>query len=236
MQRAFLSGTAILTILVFAGSAIAGPAVSFSDAPEAEFVFENDGFEFHTNAAITITALGYFVSPQYDPNGLVASHLVGIFGISLSTNSTTNGLPTEIGTLLTSTTVSNGDPESGFFDYNQIAPITLAANMDYVAAAISGTPQPPGSSLSGDPVSAGVVNFSTDPGITFLEDRYGGDFDGVDLGFPTQVRYGGPPNNGLFGPNFLIAPAPEPSTFTLLSIALASIGAYSWRRRKQAAS
>ena len=78
------------------------------------------GWSFTTNSAVTVNALGYY---DYQQNGLVDQHIVGIFNAS--------------GTLLASTPVSSGtvDPLNGSYRYASITPITLAAGQTFTIAA-----------------------------------------------------------------------------------------------------
>lgn len=82
------------------------------------------GWAFVANASIQVTALGLYDNP---PNGLTASHPVGIYDKATKA-------------LLGSVTVSPTDPLTGFFRYAPLAaPITLSAGNTYVAMAVVGT-------------------------------------------------------------------------------------------------
>jgi hypothetical protein len=143
----------------------------------------------------------------FNGNGMAESHAVGIFDNS--------------GTLLTSTTVAPGDPLQGFFRYHDLAtPVLLPAGQNFRVAGVTGTRD----TYTWDP-----SGFVVDPSISFVGDRYAPSSTLVN---PTLAEG----LVGFFGPNFQVAPVPEPSTLTLWTLgALGALG-YGWLRRKRAAA
>ena len=163
------------------------------------------GWEFSTNAEITVTDLGYLDLPDLvldgslGPDGLIDSHEVGIFDGS--------------GTLLVSGTVASGTSATlrGNFRYTSVTPTTLTAGAVYVIAATD----PAGGDADNQAVQA--QNAIYDASINFVDARVL--FPNSTLAFPTTVR--SDQNDGWFGPNFLAIP--EPSTALLLALGLVAL-------------
>jgi hypothetical protein len=114
------------------------------------------GFEFTTNTAVTVTALGFFDGGQ---DGLAESHDVGIFD--------------GVGNLLVSGTVTNGSALDGWFRYVWVTPTVLPAGAMYRIAAATGS-----ENYTWDP-----TDFTVNPSITYIGDRY---VASTTLAFPTE--------------------------------------------------
>ena len=156
----------------FSTQAAMGPSWTFSSAFDNTISGYTLGSKFSTSVPFTISALG-----MYAPNGLSASHSVGIW---------TSG-----GTLLAQTTVDPADtPLNQFLYHSLTTPLSLPAGT-YVVGAFYNTTEYYGSSATG---------FSTLPGVTFL----GADskFNRSALTFPTSFQ---PGFKGYFGAAFLVA-------------------------------
>ena len=95
------------------------------------------GFEFTTNAAVTVTSLGYF---DNGGDGFATAHTVGIYD-------NTGNLITEI-----TLDAGTGGTLEGSFRYESIAPVVLAAGESYVLAATTGG--------SADPWAYGIAGDS----------------------------------------------------------------------------
>ena len=150
------------------------------------------GYSFTTLSATDITGLGYF-----DEGGLTETHDVGLFSSA--------------GTLLASTVVTGNGTQIGFFNFNAITPILLAAGGTYEVIGTSGFV---------DDYTFDTTGFSVEPTITYNEDAYN---DGNTLSFGIYsdgltAAQGG----GYFGANFetdstlSTAVTPEPSSLLLL--------------------
>lgn len=139
------------------------------------------GFRFTANEDVTVTALGFYDDQK---NGIVGGHDVGIYDVVTKQ-------------LLATATVVPSDPLTGFFRYHALAaPVTLPANRDYFAQAVTLTDH-----------YALAPDIVVDPAITFI--GIAGD-DGftphTDLHYPTDILM----NDfvGDFGPSFKIAKCP----------------------------
>lgn len=182
------------------------------------------GWEFSTDAACSVTALGFF---DYEGNGLRARHEVGIYSLD--------------GVLLVSTIIFKFDPLEGHFRYHDITPYLLSAG-DYRIAAFTGGVDAPAKL---DPFTVLVDGGVTAAGITFQHGVY--HEGGVALQYPeldSTGLFGDFPDAPLqlFGPNFQWetpiahrlhsvatteftdlatrngATVPEPSTFSLVAL------------------
>ena len=163
------------------------------------------GFEFVANSAMNVTALGLF---DDNLNGLAESHQIGLFNSS--------------GTLLASTTIPAGTaaPLTNQFRYVPIPSVTLAAGATYRIGAVY--------TSGADPLifPGTATGFATDPSMTFIGSRFAG---GATLTNPTLSGGDGTANAAYFGPNALLAAAPEPTTMAVFG--LMAVGAFGIRRR-----
>jgi len=208
----------VFLLIVFSGSANAA-ALSFTLGDVVgNFSDSNNrvvGWSFTTNAAITVTDLGFY---DAGADGLTQSHAVGLY--------------TSTGMLLVSGTVPGGTLGTldGLFRYVDVADTTLAASTTYVIGAV----------LLGSadlwtwlPVYGGVgaSSFTADPAIT-LGPAGSARFECCTytaLEFPDQligVAEPGNPRNAFLGPNFqlALAPVPVPAAVWLFGSALGVLG------------
>ncbi|HWU25584.1 MAG TPA: DUF4082 domain-containing protein [Rhizomicrobium sp.] len=193
----------IFAALLFAGlctesqSAPINPAVSFSSYP-------NDlttgawslGFVFSPNDAITVTQLGIFD----DGTNEGSVHAVGIFDA--------------LGNLLASTSITQGDGYSNFFDWASISPLSLNAGQQYRIAEETGT---------SNYAFAAFPFITVNPDIDFIGSAY---VLSPTLVFPEHLDS---LTWGYFGPNFSIG-VPEPASLPMLVVGLIG-GFYFWRKR-----
>lgn len=163
------------------------------------------GFEFNVkNGPITVTDLGFY---DDSANGLTQSHAVGIWN--------------NIGTLLTSTTVSNADSLDGFFRYHAISPLVLGIGNGYTIGAVTGV-----ENYTWDPSA-----FSVNPEIEYVRSRY------VQSNVLTRPYQTTANIVGYFGPNFKIASSqqvvPEPSSIIAVGMPVLMIGLGKLRRLRK---
>ncbi|HEY6342917.1 MAG TPA: DUF4082 domain-containing protein [Bryobacteraceae bacterium] len=173
------------------------------------------GWSFTTNVAIAVTALGYYN----------ASLTGGLVGLSAGCDCGEVGIFDSAGDLLASAQVTSADPVTGFFNYQAITPLVLAASQTYYILAETGSSD----------YTWGVNGLTVNPDITFDGDAY---IQSSTLAFGTSsegltAAQGG----GFFGPNFLDPPVsastPEPSTLLLFgTVSVAMLGALRLRRRR----
>jgi hypothetical protein len=182
-----LLGLALAFLQATASTFAQTPSLTFDDGRQIGTVGNVDyGFEFTVNQSFTIGSLGVF---DLGLDGLVESHLVGLFATS--------------GTLLASTTVPAGTaaPLINQFRYSAITPLTLAAGLNYRI----GVYYPDGN----EPLLDYASNLVVDPRLTIVGGRWGRfgfhdpSADNTALHVPC-----------IFGPNMLIVP--EPATISLL--------------------
>jgi hypothetical protein len=169
------------------------------------------GWEFYTDNAITVGALGVFQDAT--EIGLADSYAVGLWSSS--------------GTLLADATVASGTaaPLVDQFRYATVTPVTLAAGQYYYVGAL----YPDGNDPLVFPDDA--TDLTNGPGITFDGATYAA---GASLTAPTS-HIG---TYGYFGPNIEeLVPTPLPSTRTMTVIAFAvAFVACRWRKRIKALS
>jgi Domain of unknown function (DUF4082)/PEP-CTERM motif len=174
------------------------------------------GWSFTTNISISIPALGYY-------NASLTSDTA--VGLSSGCNCGEVGIFNSAGDLLASAQVTSSDPVIGFFNYQAISPLQLAAGQTYYILAETGS-----SDYTWD-----VNGLTVSPNITFDGDAYIGS---STLAFGTSSEgINAAQGGGFFGPNFLDSPAsasaPEPSSLLLFgTVSLATVGALRLRRRR----
>jgi MYXO-CTERM domain-containing protein len=183
------------------------------------------GFAFTANSAFSVTSLGYFYDPSFNPNAdptvpytsFTSPHQVGLY--------------TDSGTLLTSVDVTAQGTQDGFFLYQDIAPVTLSAGQHYVIAGVTGATDP---YLYTYDDGSGASGITVDPAITYDQNRYT---------VSNTLAYAGNTDptlaSGFFGPNFKIVPAsasaaPEPGEWSVLAFAALGLGTLIVRVRRRA--
>lgn len=199
---------ALVLIGLMIGSARADIAVSMT--PDTSHTGNNGigyslGYEFSTNEAISVTALGYFDSGS----GLTDSHDVGIYDSNQN--------------LLGSTTVTGSDSLADYFRYHTLGTsISLAANTDYYIAGVSGAT---------DPYTYAPTSYSTSSAITFVSEQSA---QSSTLAFPSSSETGSH-DFGYFGPNFAftVQAVPEPGSLVLVGIGVLAVGVSACHRRRR---
>jgi hypothetical protein len=210
LRPVFCIGCGVLLLLLAAAvpSRADEPAISFTgttvNGTTGAFSL---GFEFTTNNAIDVSALGYYNASLNGgdssfQNGTCDCGEVGIFNAG--------------GTLLASTTVTGADPVNGFFNYASIPTLALAAGQTYFIAAETGTSDYTGSLNTGF-----TTGFSVSPDINYITDSY---IDSTTLAFPNASEgLTAADGGGEFGPNFAETAVPEPSSLPLLGTGLLAL-------------
>ena len=204
---------AVLFVAVSANASIipAGDAVSFliPGLPALGPANIIVGWEFTPKVDTTANLLGFY---DENHNGLIESHLVGLYDMSQN--------------LLRSTTVTNADPyginstdhpnDGYLFKWAGITPILLTAGTHYVVAARTF------SEINSDKYTYVAGSNFSEHWATFVTARSDGT-SGSGLLFPGTITAF---DKAYFGPNIGIAAIPEPSTCTylLLGIALSTAG------------
>jgi Domain of unknown function (DUF4082)/PEP-CTERM motif len=163
------------------------------------------GWQFTLSSPVTVTELGFFDATG---SGLSDPHPVGIWNGS--------------GTLLGSATVPSGT--AGMlvdgFRFVSVTPFTLGAGAYAIGAY--------GNQTSLDAFEFGLGGSTTIPALTL-----GGAVEAASLPntltFPTSPE--GFATQGYFGPNFMVATIPEPSTISLLALAFGLAGFFKAMRR-----
>jgi Domain of unknown function (DUF4082)/PEP-CTERM motif len=203
-------------------SLLLGAAHLRADVPMLDFTSVNNnftngdwslGWSFTPNRAISVSALGYY-------NATLTG---GLFGLGPDCNCGEVGIFNSTGTLLASTQVTGSDPVIGFFNYQTIAPLQLAAGQTYYILAETGLSD----------YTYYVNGLTVDPNITFDADAY---ISSPTLAFGTGSQGISAAEGGAyFGPNFLDSPtsAPEPSSLLLFgTVSVATFGALRLRRKR----
>jgi hypothetical protein len=216
MKKFFQILYALSIVAWLASPALASLAVNFTGTDDVNNQDNGSyslGFQFITNAPITVTALGFY---DYHKDGLAASHDVGIYNSS--------------GTLLVSTTVLTADPLISFFRFHTIAPYTLPAGQHYYIMAVTDS----------EKYTFYTKGFTVNPSITFVQDAWYWDFAQVPQ-VPQQTLNLTFPNDGTgitqamggayFGPNFL-SHTPLPGSLLLVGSGLLGLIGFSRRRRR----
>jgi hypothetical protein len=164
------------------------------------------GFQFSTNQAVTVSALGYY---DAGGDGLAVSHNVGLFD--------------SVGTLLVSATVNAGtmEPLIDNFRYVSISPLSLTAGALYTIAATTGGG---GDSFAYGVIGSTISGFSTISPVQIGSNAGTFVYTSEGLVFPTE-QFG----YSLYaGPNFLTGPCdvaqtPEPAPAALLGSSLTGL-------------
>lgn len=165
------------------------------------------GWAFTINGPVTVTDLGWF---DFGGNGLNGSHQVAIW--------------TSAGTLVVSGTVPAGTgTEVNSFLYTPVAPTFLPLGSYTIGGFEDGT--------SSDPIIVGAGSITPATGISYNGSRSVG---GASLTFPSGDTFNN--SSSYFGPNFLVAAVPEPTSTALLLLGGAASSIVAWRRRRHHAS
>jgi hypothetical protein len=190
------------------------PALAFTSTSEN---FTNGawslGWSFTANTGLSVTALGYY-------NATLTG---GAVGLGAGCNCGDVGIFNSTGNLLASAQVTSSDPVIGFFNYQAITPVDLAAGQTYYILAETGSSD----------YTWGVNGLTVIPNITFDSDAY---ISSPTLAFGTTSQgIGVAQGGGYFGPNFQASTtsAPEPSSLLLFgTVSVATFGALRLRRRR----
>jgi|ERR1017187_4669318 hypothetical protein len=171
------------------------------------FFNQTVGWEFHVNQTFNVAALHWFDPTGSDPT----AHQVAIWN--------------NLGSLVVETCVGSGCAGSSYVSHPQNpnywqTPVTatLLAGNDYVIGGFVGP---------SDPLVANATAVTTDPLITFRQNRYG------DHGVTSLLR---PDNNyspqefGYFGPN--LSATPEPGFYGALALGMSGLIVVVQRRRR----
>ena len=180
------------------------------------------GWEFTVGSQpILVSNLGVY---DYQQNGLQTSHAVGIYRYDNQS-------------LVVSGTVPSGTaaPLSSFFRYTSVTPTVLDANTQYIVAAAwasnaddfvwspsIGSPMADISGLSFDSsIQLGLTGTGLLPSARFEDTTDMLEFPSSRIG----DVYPGDPRTVFVGPNFTIAPVPEPMNILIIgAVTVASIG------------
>jgi hypothetical protein len=198
---------AFAAVLATGSAAASTIALQWSGSGSVGGSEQTRGWAFSTDRAINIAALGWF---DYEDNGLVDSHEVGIWDAS--------------GNLQLSGIVGAGDTDpllAGFRYSTTLTGTTVLAAGTYVVAGLSTYNDDTWREVDPSRVTLGSA-------ITYLEDRgsespvfeFAGQTQGLDVGY--------------FGANFQyddVADVPEPSVVSLSLLGLGMMGVAARKRR-----
>lgn len=193
-------------------------ASTATGSPSASY---NLGFEFAVTSPITVTSLGYFNDPTYDPINepwvfkpieppatgsytYADDHPVGIYDLA--------------GNLLSSATVTSSGSPSGNFLYTSLStPLNLGLG-DYIIAGVTGPTDPFLSDIQGA-TPPDFIGLTEGPGISYVQDEYAGGVGGASL---SNNSFSNDPISepGFFGPNFQYQPQQAPVVPESSSLAL----------------
>lgn len=208
------SMTIIGVALVSAAPAFAGPAWEFTTASNS---FTNGSWNFANKFTVlnevTVSGLGWYADPI---TGNVDANPVALYRCDTAGCLTT-------GTLLAQVTVDNTYALQGHFRFVTIAQQTLAPG-EYLIAGVSDT----------NNYTWNNVGFTTDPNITYDDNRWFSTTSGASPTFNTSVQ--NDVTDGYWGPNlFLGAPifagVPEPATWAMMILGFGAVGGAMRRRR-----
>ncbi|HEY6345568.1 MAG TPA: DUF4082 domain-containing protein [Bryobacteraceae bacterium] len=209
-----VSSIALISGLVLAISVCRADAIAITPGTGGD---ENDawnsnatiGYDFTLTSSVTVTELGFFDSNG--ASGPVESHPVGIWNSG--------------GTLLASATVPSGTPSLLIdgFDFVSISPVVLGPGSYAIGA--YGLDQTSGDTDQFLFLESGSTTIA---GLTLGGSVEAGSVSG--LTFPTTPTGLA---QGYFGPDFLVASVPEPSTVMLVAVPFGLLVIlYSIRRRR----
>ncbi|MEM7453849.1 MAG: hypothetical protein AAF456_05775 [Planctomycetota bacterium] len=193
--RAFLPLRILLFLLLFpgAGSLRAELAVDGFSALTSLQPTGTVGWQFTTTERIQVEALGVM---DAGGDGLREAHQVGIWdatGTSLLASATVQS-----GTASTpDTTVM----QNSLLRYELISPVVLVSGQTYIIGA---------SYDNDDLIFTNFNSFSSSTSLTGISGLSGG------AGFSVPTT---PSSSALLGPNFLLSPIPEPTSFLMFSCA-----------------
>ncbi|MGD0437809.1 MAG: PEP-CTERM sorting domain-containing protein [Bryobacteraceae bacterium] len=204
-------------------SASSVQAISFTGVNSSDTLNNGEGpyslgFEFSTNTAIDVTALGFFDATLVNSSYLGLGNCSGCGEVGIYNSS---------GTLLVSTPtpVTTSDTQVGDFFYETIPTTSLAAGQDYYIVAETGN-----ADYTAD---VNATGYSVDPSIAYIQDEY---VVSSSLAFPTLTD-GATVTSGIFGPNFeetsATSAVPEPSSVSLLAMGLGLVAFCATRKRLQ---